>query len=117
MSQPESAVAEELAAGGAAADTSANDGDGGLAGENLDLVLDIPVTLSMEIGRTKMRIKELLELSSGSIVELQKMVDEPLDVLVNGTLVARGEAVVIDRKFGVRLTEVVSRQERLNKLK
>ncbi len=117
MSQPESAVAEELAASDAAAEASANDGDGGLAGENLDLVLDIPVTLSMEIGRTKMRIKELLDLSSGSIVELQKMVDEPLDVLVNGTLVARGEAVVIDRKFGVRLTEVVSRQERLNKLK
>lgn len=116
MSQPESAVADNIAAS-ATGNSSANDGDVGLAGENLDLVLDIPVTLSMEIGRTKMRIKELLDLSGGSIVELQKMVDEPLDVLVNGTLVARGEAVVIDRKFGVRLTEVVSRQERLNKLK
>lgn len=82
-------------------------------GKNLELVLEIPVTLSMEIGRTRMRIADLLALSSGSVVDLQKMVDEPLDVLVNGTLVAHGEAVVMDGKFGIRLTDVVSKQERL----
>lgn len=86
------------------------------AGNNLELVLDIPVTLSMEIGRTRMRIADLLELSSGSVVDLQKMVDEPLDVLVNGTLVAHGEAVVMDGKFGIRLTDVVSKQERLKNI-
>ena len=83
---------------------------------NLDLILEIPVTLSMEIGRTRMRISDLLKLSSGSIVELQRMVDEPLDVLVNGTLIAHGEAVVIDGKFGIRLTDVMSKQERINNL-
>jgi flagellar motor switch protein FliN/FliY len=86
------------------------------AGNNLGLVLEIPVTLSMEIGRTRMRIADLLELSSGSVVDLQKMVDEPLDVLVNGTLVAHGEAVVMDGKFGIRLTDVVSKQERLKNI-
>lgn len=85
-------------------------------GSNLDLVLEIPVTLSMEIGRTRMRIAELLELKSGSVVDLQKTVDEPLDVLVNGTLVAHGEAVVVDGRFGIRLTDVVSKQERLKKV-
>ncbi len=90
----------------------ANDGDVG-NGSNLELVLDIPVTLSMEIGRVRMRIAELMDLTTGSVVDLQKMVDEPLDVLVNGTLVAHGEAVVIDGKFGIRLTDVISKQERL----
>lgn len=85
-------------------------------GSNLDLVLEIPVTLSMEIGRTRMRIAELMELKSGSVVDLQKTVDEPLDVLVNGTLVAHGEAVVVDGRFGIRLTDVVSKQERLKKV-
>lgn len=85
-------------------------------GKNLDLVLEIPVTLSMEIGRTRMRIADLLDLNSGSVVDLQKMVDEPLDVLVNGTLVAHGEAVVMDGKFGIRLTDVVSKQERLKNI-
>jgi len=98
----------------AANPTAANDSSGAA---NLDLILEIPVTLSMEIGRTSMRISDLLKLSSGSIVELQRMVDEPLDVLVNGTLVAQGEAVVIDGKFGIRLTDVMSKQERLNNLK
>ncbi|OED37916.1 flagellar motor switch protein FliN [Chromatiales bacterium (ex Bugula neritina AB1)] len=95
---------------------AANDGQSGGATANLDLILEIPVTLSMEIGRTRMKISELLSLSSGSIVELQRMVDEPLDVLVNGTLVAHGEAVVIDGKFGIRLTDVMSKQERISNL-
>lgn len=82
---------------------------------NLDLMMDIPVVLSMEIGQTRMTIGEVLKLGKGSIVELQRMADEPLDVLVNGTLVAHGEAVVIGERFGVRLTDVISPNERLNK--
>jgi len=85
--------------------------------QNIDIVLDIPVTLSMELGRTRISIRELLKLKSGSVVELPKMADEPMDVLVNGTLVARGEAVVVDDKFGIRLTDVVSPMERVKKLK
>ena len=84
---------------------------------NIDIVLDIPVTLSMELGRTRISIRELLKLKSGSVVELPKMADEPMDVLVNGTLVARGEAVVVEDKFGIRLTDVVSPMERVKNLK
>jgi flagellar motor switch protein FliN/FliY len=90
--------------------------DTGAAG-NLDLVLDIPVTLSMELGRTRISIRDLLQLNSGSVIELQRMADEPMDVLVNGTLVAHGEAVVIDDKFGIRLTDVVSAKERVKRLR
>jgi flagellar motor switch protein FliN/FliY len=85
--------------------------------QNIDLVMDIPVTLSMELGRTRISIRELLKLKSGSVVELPKMADEPMDVLVNGTLVARGEAVVVEEKFGIRLTDVVSPMERVKNLK
>ncbi|CAG0910176.1 unnamed protein product [Cyprideis torosa] len=81
------------------------------------MVLDIPVTLSMELGRTRISIRDLLQLNSGSVVELQRMADEPMDVMVNGTLVAHGEAVVIDDKFGIRLTDVVSPTERVKKLR
>ena len=83
---------------------------------NLDVVLDIPVQLSIEVGRTRLNICDLLQLNQGSVVELDRTVDEPMDVLVNGTLVARGEVVVIDDKFGVRLTDVVSPTERVRKL-
>jgi flagellar motor switch protein FliN/FliY len=82
---------------------------------NLDLMMDIPVVLSMEVGQTRMSIGDVLKLGKGSVVELQRMADEPLDVLVNGTLVAHGEAVVIGERFGVRLTDVISPNERLNK--
>jgi len=75
-------------------------------GAAMNLVKDIPVTLSIELGRASMSIKRLLELDQGAVIELDRMVDEPMDVLVNGTLVARGEVVVIDDTFGVRLTEV-----------
>lgn len=88
-----------------------------IGNQNLDLVMDIPVTLSMELGRTRISIQELLQLNSGSVVELQRMADEPMDVLVNGTLVAHGEAVVIGDKFGVRLTDVVSATERVKRLR
>lgn len=82
---------------------------------DISMILDIPVTLSMEIGQTRISISELLKLSKDSVIELQRMADEPLDVLVNGTLVAHGEAVVVGERFGIRLTDVISPQERLRK--
>ena len=86
-------------------------------GKNLDVVQDVKVTLSMELGRTTLTIRELLQLSQGSVIELDRMVDEHMDVLVNGTLVAHGEVVVIDDKFGIRLTDVVNPMERVKPLK
>jgi flagellar motor switch protein FliN/FliY len=86
-----------------------------MATTDLSLILDIPVTLSMEIGQTRITINELLKLGKDSVIELQRMTDEPLDVLVNGTLVAHGEAVVVGDRFGIRLTDVISPQERLRK--
>ncbi len=83
---------------------------------NLGVVMDIPVTLAMELGRTRISIRELMNLKSGSVIELQKMTDEPMDVLVNGTLVARGEAVVVDDRFGIRLTDVVNPMDRVKNL-
>ena len=89
-----------------------------IAGDaNLDVILDIPVTLSMEIGRSRISIENLLQLAKGSVVELDRMAGEPLDVLVNGTLVARGEVVVVNDKFGVRLSDVISPSERVKSLK
>ncbi len=84
---------------------------------DLDVLLDIPVTVSLEIGRTKATIRNLLSYTQGSVVELDRLAGEPLDVLVNGTLIAHGEVVVINDKFGVRLTDVISPQERIKKLK
>jgi flagellar motor switch protein FliN/FliY len=83
---------------------------------NLDVILDVPVTLSMEIGRTQINIRSLLQLNQGSVVELDRFAGEPLDVLVNGTLVAHGEVVVINEKFGIRLTDVISVSERVKRL-
>jgi len=85
--------------------------------ENLDVILDIPVTISMEIGRTNISIRNLLQLNQGSVVELDRLAGEPMDVLVNGTLVAHGEVVVVNEKFGIRLTDVISPAERVKKLK
>ncbi len=84
---------------------------------NLDVILDIPVTISMEIGRTKINIRNLLQLNQGSVVELDRLAGEPLDVLVNGTLIAHGEVVVVNEKYGIRLTDVISPAERVKKLK
>lgn len=84
---------------------------------NLDRILDIPLVVSVELGRTNIQIGDLLQLAQGSIVELTKLAGEPLDVLVHGKLVARGEAVVINDQFGVRLTDIVSQTERLESLK
>jgi len=84
---------------------------------NLDVILDIPVTIAMEIGRTTISIRNLLQLNQGSVVELDRLAGEPMDVLVNGTLVAHGEVVVVNDKFGIRLTDVISATERLKKLR
>jgi flagellar motor switch protein FliN/FliY len=84
---------------------------------NLDLILDIPVTISMELGRTAINIRNLLQLNQGSVVELDRLAGEPMDVLVNGTLIAHGEVVVVNEKFGIRLTDVISPAERVKKLK
>jgi len=83
----------------------------------LDVILDIPVTIGMEIGRTQLSIRNLLQLNQGSIVELDRLAGEPMDVLVNGTLVAHGEVVVVNEKFGIRLTDVVSPADRIKNLR
>ncbi|MCG8670924.1 MAG: flagellar motor switch protein FliN [Pseudomonadales bacterium] len=83
---------------------------------NMDVILDIPVTLSMEVGSTAITIRNLLQLNQGSVIELDRLAGEPLDVLVNGTLIAHGEVVVVNEKFGIRLTDVISPQERIKKL-
>jgi flagellar motor switch protein FliN/FliY len=83
----------------------------------LDTILDIPVTISMEVGRSKINIRNLLQLNQGSVVELDRIAGEPLDVLVNGTLIAHGEVVVVNDKFGIRLTDVISQMERIKKLR
>lgn len=84
---------------------------------NLDFILDIPLEVSVELGRTKMRIHDLLQLGQGSVIELHKLVGEPLELLVNDKLVARGEVVVVNEKFGVRLTDVISPMERIEQLR
>lgn len=83
---------------------------------DLEFILDIPLEVSVEIGRTKMIINDLLKLSQGSIIELNKMAGEPVEIFVNGKLMARGEVVVVNERFGVRLTEIISPQERIKKL-
>jgi flagellar motor switch protein FliN/FliY len=83
---------------------------------DLEMILDIPVTISMEIGRTSISIRNLLKLNQGSVVELDRLAGEPLDVLVNGTLIAHGEVVVVNEKFGIRLTDVITQMERIRKL-
>ena len=97
-----------------------NEEEGGKADEdkeaNLDLILDIPLSVTVELGRSKMLINDLLQLGQGSVVELTKLVGDPLEVLVNDKLVARGEVVVVNEKFGVRLTDIVTPMERVKSL-
>jgi len=81
-----------------------------------DVILDVPVTVSMEIGRTQVNIRNLLQLNQGSVIELDRFAGEPMDVLVNGTLIAHGEVVVVNDKFGIRLTDVISPSDRVKKL-
>jgi flagellar motor switch protein FliN/FliY len=84
---------------------------------SLDLILDVPLAVSVELGRIRMTVRELLALGAGSVIELAKLAGEPLDVLINGRPVARGEAVMVNEKFGVRLTEIVSPTERVERLR
>ena len=109
VSQPAAAakphVLEQFGAGGTA--TTTND---------LDMILDIPVQLTVELGRTKMPIRNLLQLAQGSVVELAGMAGEPLDVMINGFLIAQGEVVVVNDKLGIRLTDVITPSERLRRL-
>ena len=89
------------------------------AGDNpdLDVILDIPVTIAMEVGSTSITIRNLLQLNQGSVIELDRLAGEPLDVLVNGTLIAHGEVVVVNEKFGIRMTDVISPAERIKRLR
>lgn len=104
-----------LDAGGAA--VQGNNADRDVEDNCLDVILDISVNLSLEVGKTKISIRDLLKLNQGSVVELDRLAGEPLDVLVNGTLIAHGEVVVTNDKYGIRLTDVVSAAERIQKLK
>lgn len=99
------------------AETSVGSGSSTGGEINLDALMDVSVTLSVEIGRSKLPIKQLISLNQGSVVELERGVNEPLDLMVNGTLIARGEVVVVDGQFGLRLIDIVSPSERLQKLK
>ena len=94
-----------------------DDSNGPVTNPELDVILDIPVTISMEVGNTEISIRNLLQLNQGSVIELDRLAGEALDVLVNGTLIAHGEVVVVNDKFGIRLTDVVSPSERIKKLK
>lgn len=96
---------------------SESGGGTGDAHPSIDVILDVPVTLSLEVGRTRMPIRNLLQLNQGSVVELERGAGEPLDVFVNGTLIAHGEVVVVNDRFGVRLTDVVSPSERIRRLR
>ncbi len=109
MSDPTRAPLEEF---GAASSVQSH-GDS----PNLDVILDIPVVISMEVGNTQIPIRNLLQLNQGSVIELDRLAGEPLDVLVNGTLIAHGEVVMVNEKFGIRLTDVVSQQERIQRLR
>lgn len=115
------ALAEQRAAEGVARAPLENfhapASDGTQRPADLEQILDIPITLSVEIGKSRLSIRNLLQLNQGSVVELDRMAGEPLDVLVNGTLVAHGEVVVVNDKFGIRLTDVISAQERVKKLR
>ena len=97
--------------------SSRGSGSGGVKDRNLDLILDIPLKVTVELGRTKMPVSELLNLTQGSVIELAKLAGEPMEVLVNDKLIARGEAVVVNEKFGVRLTDIISPSERIEQLK
>jgi len=88
----------------------------GLDKKNLDFILDIPLQVTVELGRTKLLVKDVLQLNQGAVIELTKLAGEPLDIFVNSKLVARGEAVVVNEKFGVRLVDIVSPNERVEKV-
>ncbi len=122
----EEAAAMTAAMDGDSAKSSASSGSGASFGggngipagkdRNLQLILDIPLRVTVELGRTKMPVSELLNLTQGSVIELSKLAGEPMEVLVNDKLIARGEAVVVNEKFGIRLTDIISTSERIEQL-
>ncbi len=97
-------------------DAGSEPAQGGGPAPDIDVILDIPVTISMEVGNTQIPIRNLLQLNQGSVIELDRLAGEPLDVLVNGTLIAHGEVVMVNEKFGIRLTDVISPGERIKRL-
>lgn len=109
MEEEKDASAEASSASGAASQKPGS--------PDLDVILDIPVRISMEVGSTAITIRNLLQLNQGSVIELDRLAGEPLDVLVNGTLIAHGEVVVVNDKFGIRMTDVISPSERIKKLR
>ena len=113
----EQADADEEAASPVAFEELKSDYNKTTANPELEVILDIPVTISMEVGRTSITIRNLLQLNQGSVIELDRLAGEPLDVLVNGTLIAHGEVVVVNEKFGIRMTDVISPAERIKKLR
>jgi flagellar motor switch protein FliN/FliY len=108
-------VPAESVAPAAFASFAPNAGSGG-AGNDIHMILDIPVQLTVELGRTRIPIKHILQLAQGSVVELDALAGEPMDVLVNGYLIAQGEVVVVNEKFGIRLTDIVTPSERMRRL-
>lgn len=115
----EAATATGASAGAAPAQIFEQFGGGqqkAAAPQGFDMIMDIPVRLTVELGRTKISIRNLLQLAHGSVVELDGLAGEPMDVLINGTLIAQGEVVVVNDKFGIRLTDIVTPQERMRKL-
>lgn len=110
---------EQELGGGSGSSGSGNTPSAGSATKdrNLNLILDIPLKVTVELGRTKMPVSDLLNLTQGSVIELMKLAGEPMEVLVNEKLIARGEAVVVNEKFGVRLTDIISPTERIEQLK
>jgi flagellar motor switch protein FliN/FliY len=115
--QPAAGAPSSSAPPGGAAGAAAKANEDRQAVHSLDFILDIPLKVTVELGRTKLAIREILQLAQGSVVELSKFAGEPLEVLVNDKLVARGEVVVVNEKFGIRLTDVISPVERIEQLK
>ena len=113
--QPGSAGASSSSMGGSPGGARASSGQNGV--QSLDFILDIPLKVTVELGRSKMAIRDILQLAQGSVVELSKFAGEPLEVLVNDKLIARGEVVVVNEKFGIRLTDIISPVERIEQLK
>jgi len=113
----EQAVADEALANPISFEELQNENNKTNLNPELEVILDIPVTISMEVGRTSITIRNLLQLNQGSVIELDRLAGEPLDVLVNGTLIAHGEVVVVNEKFGIRMTDVISPAERIKKLR
>ncbi len=114
---PESNLADDLSAQLGAGTPPPSGSEAEKKDRNLELIMDIPLRVTVELGRTKMVVRDLLSLGQGSVVELSKLAGEPMEILVNDKLVAKGEAVVVNEKFGVRLTDIISPKERVEQLK